>query len=98
MNSSVVTFVSNHINWVVAVLCFYQSFSGIVLKQMGSSPPHPWDYLSSPKYIYGSQAAFVGFLFLAAGIVAIFNVWYGAGGAIAASLLAWLYGLTRPTL
>jgi hypothetical protein len=96
MYAEATDFIWKHANWLIGLLCFYLSYGGIVRREMSCGPLYPWSYLWPRKYLYGSQAAGFGFLYLVVGFVAIFNLWYGSIGLVITSLTSDLVGLSRP--
>jgi hypothetical protein len=91
-------FVTAHADWLVALFAFHFAFRGIVLKDVNASAPLPWYLFPTERNLYGAQATGVGCLYLVAGLVALWNPWYGVGALLATMLVAWAYGLSRPTM
>jgi hypothetical protein len=91
-------FVSALAIWLLALFAFYMAFRGIVLKQVNASAPLPWYFFPTDRSLYGAQATGVGCLYLVAGLVALYSAWYGVAALLATMVIAWAYGLSRPTM
>jgi hypothetical protein len=98
MYGEISLFLKDHLHWLLAAACLYFAYGGIVLRQMDCSAPYPWGYFSERKAFHGPQAAFVGVLYLVVAALALFNPWLGIAGVVAVSLLAWMIGLSRPSM
>jgi len=89
-------FIWEHVNWVIAAVCFYIGFRGVVLQDIPWNWPGPFGYLFPTEYLGGSSAKLVGVVSLASGVVAIFSTFYGVLGFLGAYLLTWILGTFGP--
>ena len=86
------TLLPESVRWLAAALCFFFAFGGILRESVHCSAPLPWYFATSNRSLYGGQARFVGGLYLASGLLTLYNDLLGVVALYATAWLAWLIG------